>query len=381
MDVFINDIAAFLPNEPVTNEQIEDVLGKINDIPSRTKKIMLRNNKIETRYYAIDRASGRLTHTNAQLTAEAVRRLKPYENFSLADIECMSCGTTSPDLLLPGHALMVLGELGLTECEAVTTSGICICSMTALKFAFMNVATGGTQNAVATGSDLASSYFRAAFFTPGAMPDVDLEEKPMRAFDAEFLRWMLSDGAGAVYLSNQKTPGRISLRIDWIENISYAGELQTCMYAGGIKRPDGSMIGWRETESIDPGAESYKFLIKQDIKLLDREIVRTAKHRALARVIQKHNLRPEEVDWYLPHYSSGYFRDKFYHGMKDINFEIPYEKWFTNLTTKGNTGSASMFIIMEELFHSGRLKKGQKLLCFIPESGRFSHCYMMLTVV
>ena len=381
MDVFINDIAAFLPNAPVTNAEIEDVLGKINDIPSRTKKIMLRNNKIETRHYAIDRSTGRLTHTNARLTAEAVRRLKPYENFALADIECMSCGTTTPDLLFPGHALMVLGELGLTECEAVTTSGICICGMTALKFAFMNVATGCTQNAVATGSDLASSYSRAAFFTPGAVPDIDLEEKPIRAFDAEFLRWMLSDGAGAVFLSGNKNPDRRSLRIDWIENISYAGELDTCMYAGGLKREDGSMIGWRETELIDPGAEAYKFLIKQDTKLLAREIVRTAKHRALARVVQKHNLRPEDIDWYLPHYSSGYFRDKFYNGMKDINFEIPYEKWFTNLTTKGNTGSASIFIIMEELFHSGRLKEGQKLLCFIPESGRFSHCYMMLTVV
>ena len=381
MDVFIKDIAAFLPNEPVNNEEIEDVLGKINDIPSKTKKIMLRNNKIETRYYAVDRSTGRLTHTNAQLTAEAVRRLKPYENFALADIECMSCGTTTPDLLFPGHSLMVLGELGLTECEAVTTAGICICGMTALKFAYMNVAIGCTQNAVATGSDLASSYSRAAFFTPGAIEDTDLEEKPIRAFDTEFLRWMLSDGAGAVYLSNKKNQDRISLRIDWIENISYAGEFETCMYAGGIKREDGSLIGWRETELIGPDDESYKFLIKQDTKLLAREIVRTAKHRALARVIQKHNLRPEGIDWYLPHYSSDYFRDKFYNGMKDINFEIPYEKWFTNLTTKGNTGSASIFIIMEELFHSGRLKEGQKLLCFIPESGRFSHCYMMLTVV
>jgi len=381
MDVFINDIAAFLPNAPVTNAEIEDVLGKINDIPSRTKKIMLRNNKIETRYYAVDRSTGRITHTNAQLTAEAVRRLKPYESFTPADIECMSCGTTSPDLLFPGHALMVLGELGLTECEAVSTAGICICGMTALKFAVMNVATGCSQNAVATGSDTGSSYFRAAFFTPGVIPDVDLEEKPIRAFDAEFLRWMLSDGAGAVYLSNNKNRDRVSLRVDWIENISYAGELETCMYAGGIKKADGSVIGWREIERIDPEAASFKFLIKQDTKLLDREIVRTAIHRALARAVQKHHLRPEGIDWYLPHYSSGYFRDKFYNGMKEINFEIPYEKWFTNLTTKGNTGSASIFIIMEELFHSGRLQEGQKLLCFIPESGRFSHCYMMLTVV
>ncbi len=381
MNVYINDITAFLPHDPVNNDQIEDVLGRINDIPSRTKRIMLRNNKIETRHYAIDRATGKLTHTNAQLAAEAVRKLNPYENFSLDDIECLSCGTTTPDLLFPGHALMVLGELGLPPCDAVTTSGICICGMTALKYAYMNVATDSTKNAVAVGSDLASSYSRATFFAADIAPETDLEEKPIRAFDAEFLRWMLSDGAGAVFLSSKKNKDRISLKIDWIENISYAGQFETCMYAGGVKNEDGTMTGWRETESIDTVAEQYKFLIKQDTKLLAKEIVKTAMDKALASIVKKYKIKPEEIDWFLPHYSSGYFRDKFYNGMKNIDFEIPYERWFTNLAKKGNTGSASIYIIMEELFNSGKLKKGQKLLCFIPESGRFSHCYMMLTAV
>ena len=48
---------------------------------------------------------------------------------------------------------------------------------------------------------------------------------------------------------------------------------------------------------------------------------------------------------------------------------------------KGNTGAASIFIILEERFHSDLIEKGQKLLCFIPESGRFSMCYMLLTAV
>jgi 3-oxoacyl-[acyl-carrier-protein] synthase-3 len=67
--------------------------------------------------------------------------------------------------------------------------------------------------------------------------------------------------------------------------------------------------------------------------------------------------------------------------MKETGFEVPYDKWFTNLPYTGNVGSASIYIIMEELFKSGKLKKGEKLLCFIPESGRFSHCFMLLTVV
>ncbi|BBO90322.1 3-oxoacyl-[acyl-carrier-protein] synthase III C-terminal domain-containing protein [Desulfosarcina ovata] len=63
------------------------------------------------------------------------------------------------------------------------------------------------------------------------------------------------------------------------------------------------------------------------------------------------------------------------------NGDIEADRWFTNLAETGNTGCASIYIILEALFSSGRLEAGQRLLCFIPESGRFSHCFMHLTVV
>lgn len=396
-NVYINDLATFLPNAPVTNETIEDVLGKVNDLPSRTKRIILRNNKIKTRHYALDLETGRLTHTNAQMSAEAIRGLAPYDSFTLDFIECLCCGTSTPDLLIPGHALMVLGELGIPACEAVTTAGICISGMTAFKFAYLNIAAGCSENAVACGSDSAASYLRTRFFAseqPKQLTtDVDLKKKPFRAFDAEFLRWMLSDGAGAAFLSNRKNDTGPSLRVDWMEHVSYAGLLETCMYAGGLKQEDGRMVGWREVEHYEytqangsdendlTTRQASKYLIRQDTKLLEKEIVRTAIDWALARTIKKHDLSPDDFDWYLPHYSSNFFRDKFYQAMKKIGFEIPYDRWFTNLSEKGNTGSASIYIIIEELFKSGQLQKGQKLLCFIPESGRFSHVFMQLTVV
>ena len=102
---------------------------------------------------------------------------------------------------------------------------------------------------------------------------------------------------------------------------------------------------------------------------------------ALVRTIKKRNLKADEVDWFLPHYSSDFFREKVFEAMEKVGFAIPYERWFTNLAYKGNTGSASIYVILEELFHSGKLKEGQKLLCFVPESGRFSMAYMLLTVV
>ena len=380
MNVYINDLASFLPNDPVDNDHIEDVLGRINAIPSKSKAIMLRNNKIQQRYYALDPETGAFTHSNAQLTAEAVRRLKPYEAFQLEDIACLCCGTTSPDVLLPGHALMVMGELGLPPCDAVTTAGICIAGMTALKYACMNVAAGLAFNAVATGSELSSSFLRADFFSVTANPEADLAKKPILAFDADFLRWMLSDGAGAAFLSAEKNPQGISFKVDWIENISFAGEMETCMYAGGWKNEDRTVTGWRAASSAGEAARNNYLAVRQDARLLGKEIVPTMS-RALSQVVQKHGLRAEDIDWYLPHYSSHFFREQFYAGMQAIDFEIPYEKWFTNLYTTGNIGSASIYVIMEALFKSGELTPGQRLLCFIPESGRFSHCFMHLTVV
>ncbi len=100
---------------------------------------------------------------------------------------------------------------------------------------------------------------------------------------------------------------------------------------------------------------------------------------ALARA--RRGLAVEAVDWFLPHMSSEYFRQPLADYMATAGFAIPQEKWFTNLQTKGNTGSASIFIILDELFRSGRLQPGDRLLGFVPESGRFTGSLMHLTVV
>ncbi|MGV8058065.1 MAG: beta-ketoacyl-ACP synthase III [Smithellaceae bacterium] len=380
MEVYINDIAAFLPNEAVTNDEIEEVLGKIHDIRSRIKSRILKNNGIDKRYYAIDRKTGKLNYNNAQLTAEAIRKLQPFAGFSIDQIQCICCGTTIADVICPGHGLMVHGELKIPPCEVITTSGICLSGITAFKAAYMNVALELSDNAVATGSDQASSLMRSNFFEH-LKDEQDLSNHPILGFESDFLRWMLSDAAGAVFMSRKKNEGKISLRVDWIEHVSYAGEMDACMYAGAVKNDDGTLTGWRQLDSPADALEKNFFALKQDTALLNQEMVRVCVDRALARTLDKRKIQAADIDWFLPHYSSEYFRDKLHDAMSAIGFEIPYEKWFTNLSYKGNTGAASIYVMMEEIFHSGRLKKGDRILCFIPESGRFSVAYLMLTVV
>ena len=56
-----------------------------------------------------------------------------------------------------------------------------------------------------------------------------------------------------------------------------------------------------------------------------------------------------------------------------------YKVRFTNLKTKGNTGSAAIFIMLEEAFNNGLFKPGDKILLVVPESARFNYGYIQLT--
>jgi len=377
--VYITNLAAFLPNDPVGNDEIEAVLGQIGPRPSRVRRTILRNNGITSRHYAIDPETLAFTHNNASMTAEAIRGLV-REDFDLAQTDCLATGTTVQDQLAPNHGVMVQGELGLPPCEVVSTSGICLSGMSAFKYAWMGVATGQHRRGIATGSELVSPLLRAENFSAEAQEKLEAVEKnPELAFEKDFLRWMLSDGAGAVLLEPTPGPGPVSLRVDWLDIISYAGQMETCMYCGAVKQEDGSLRGWTVMDQAERAGESA-MAIKQDVRLLNENVMDYTVYHAMTQLREKYDLRPDDYDWFLPHYSSHYFRDQVYDRMKRAGMEIPYERWFTNLSTKGNTGSASIYIILEELFHSGQLEPGQRILCYIPESGRFSTGFLSLTV-
>jgi 3-oxoacyl-[acyl-carrier-protein] synthase-3 len=282
---------------------------------------------------------------------------------------------------MPNHAVMVHGELGIPECEIVATSGICLSGLSALKYAYLSVASGDSNNSVATGSEISSNIMLARNFDAEHEDKVNqLEKRPEIAFEKDFLRWMLSDGAGAMRLSPEPNVDTLSLRIEWIDILSYAHKLEACMYGGAEKVEGGKLKGWT-LYNAEERANKSVFALKQDVKLLDENIVKLTVEQALTTIAKKRGITPADIDFFLPHYSSEYFREKLYSGLKNIDFEVPYEKWFTNLHQKGNTGSASIYIILEELFHSGKLKLGQKLLCYVPESGRFSSGFMLLEVV
>ncbi|SHE84899.1 beta-ketoacyl-ACP synthase III [Chryseobacterium takakiae] len=376
-DVFITKASTYLPNEPVSNDEMETYLGYINEKPSKAKALILRNNKITTRYYALDQ-EGKPTHTNAQITAKAVEGLFD-ENFGKEDIELLSCGTTSADQIQPSHASMVHGELNLNKSIEINTStGLCNSGMNAFNYGFLSVKAGVKENAVCVGSERFSAWMTADKFNHEAENLKLLEERPIIAFKREFLRWMLSDGAGALLLENKPRPDSVSLKVEFIDFYSYAHEIEACMYAGCEKQEDGSLKSWADYPS-DEWLKQSIFALKQDTKILDQYIL-VKGAESLRSSFDKHNLDPNTIDHVLAHISSGYFKEGLKEEFANVGLDFPWEKWFYNLSEVGNIGAGSIFIALEELMNSGKLKKGEKVLLCVPESGRFAYSCALLTV-
>jgi 3-oxoacyl-[acyl-carrier-protein] synthase-3 len=149
------------------------------------------------------------------------------------------------------------------------------------------------------------------------------------------------------------------------------------MYAG-VDDPQ-TLTSWMDFPSQGEAAEQGAINLRQNIRLLD-QVVKLGVEGWI-RLIEAGRIRPAEVDWLLCHYSSHFFRSQIIELLEKAGCMIPEEKWFTNLYTRGNTGCASIYLMLEELFNSGQLEPGQKIFCFVPESGRFTTAYLMLTVV
>ena len=344
IDVFITKASRFLPNDPVENDDMETFLGMVDGKPSKARRVILRRNGIKQRYYALDK-DGNVTHTNVQMAANAVLGLLD-DQLTIDDIDLLSCGTGSPEQLIPSHGVMVHGELGgKKHMEVVSFAGSCCSGADALKYAYMAVKLGLSKNAVAVASERSSAWMRASYFQKESEQLAQLEDHPMLAFQKDFLRWMLSDGAFSVLLQGKPSASGLSLRLDWIDITSYANTKETCMYARML------------SEYIVPLGVQY-----------------------LIEMGKKHQFTPDDVDWFLPHMSSMFFKDVILEETAKQGFFIPEERWFYNLPKIGNIGSASAFAMLEELMDSGLLKQGQKVLVMVPESARFSYCYFMLTV-
>ncbi len=363
--VYVTSTGAYFPGEPVGNGDIDRYIAPINALSPRIKRRILGENGILTRHYAIDE-HGRSTHTCAALAANAVRAcLNGDAEAALTRIDLLAAATSSGDLILPGFANMLQAELRAPAMTTASHHGVCASGMAALQHAALALQHGQQREAMVVAAEFPSRLFKRSRFAPAGY-DAD--------FDAHFLRWMLSDGAGAWHLSTHPGQG-LSLKLEQLHLKSFSGELPLCMQAG--RAPDGRL--WGDHEDFTAADAAGAMLLRQDIRLLP-QLFDVATHEYV-KLAQSGAIDPASVDHFLCHYSSERFAPVVRQCLQLAQLDIPESKWYSNLKFRGNLGSASIFTMLDDFLRERKPKVGETILLFVPESGRFTVAFALLKVV
>jgi 3-oxoacyl-[acyl-carrier-protein] synthase-3 len=364
--VYLNASAFHLPGAPVNNQEMDAFIAPINRVSLRIKKRILDENGIVTRHYAID-AQGKTLQSHSEMAVQAIHNCLDRANITMNKVSLLSVGSSGGDALMPGFANMIQGEMGAHAMQTLSVQGVCAAGVSAIEFAAQAIELNAHANVVVVAAEMPSRMFKHSRFAPR-----DYQSD----FDAHFLRWMLSDGAGALLLGRvPQVKDGLCIKLNWIHQKSFSGDYPVCMQLGLTEDRSKSFLDFdTAAEAEIAGALS----LRQDIRLLPH-LFDVSIHEYV-KLVEEGWIHSTQVDHFLCHYSSEKFMPVVEDLLAKAGMSIPREKWFSNLKTRGNTGAASIFIMLAEFLQNKRLQAGEKILCFIPESGRMTAAFMLFEV-
>jgi 3-oxoacyl-[acyl-carrier-protein] synthase-3 len=286
--VYVTATAAFYPGDAVGNDRIDEYVAPLNGASSRLKRRILAENGIEQRYYSTG-PDGETRFGAAQMAARAVRACLDAARITADQVDMLCTGTSGGDAALPSFANLVQGELAAPPMTTSSHGGVCAAGLAALAHAAMALDAHRASRAVVATSDVPSRLFKRSRFASRGY-DID--------FDAHFLRWMLSDAAGA-WLLETAPRGALSLKLIGVHLRSFSGDYPVCMQVGLAADSRQSYLDY---DSFAAAETDGAYALRQNIRLLPN-LFDLGIHEYV-RLVQAGWLDPGRVDHFLCHYSS-----------------------------------------------------------------------------
>jgi 3-oxoacyl-[acyl-carrier-protein] synthase-3 len=352
---------SYLPGEPVPPERVEDLLGPIRDLPSRIgtraarigAEVITRSG-IRYRYFAIDPATRAQTETNASMAERAVRAALAPSGEAPATIDLIVCASPMADYYCPPTSALVQDRLGIRRCTEIEIHSNCTGAPKALQVALDMLRTHRHRRAAVVYTQLSSAFLRGEFFNPGS---VRLENLA--------LRWMLSDGAGAVILD--RTTDGLQMLDAYVES------------RGGDRKPGmiGGMSGAFMNEVALDGLAVYPALhasgqhhVWQDIGEVNRVAPRQL-IEGLGEMLEAAGIAGADVAHFLLGIPGRHFMTEamvafFVEQIGGDPARAPFDT-----ENFGYCGGATMFIQFDRLVRSGRLRQGEVVAAYLEESSKW----------
>lgn len=317
-----------LPGEPVDNAALSGVFGISEDwidifVGTRT------------RHFGWDPATGKVTHTLADLCAEAAGRALAAAGAGPADLDFLILSTATPDALLPSTATETADLLGLNQLPVHQIQAGCSGAVQALDLARALLA-GGHRTGLVVSGDVSARFLRHG-------------QDAAELATQELVNYVLfGDGAGAAVVTTEP-----------YDDSAVAVRALLHRFAGRGRAP-GQIVGWRglsETEQDRPMLfEDYK-TIEEQVPALTGEIV--------WELLDSAGWSARQLDYLLPPQLSGHMTDRIVAGLG----LPPGCREVSCVRDTGNTGNALPLLQLDLLLD--RLAPGERALAVSVESSKW----------
>ncbi|MGI6348848.1 MAG: ketoacyl-ACP synthase III [Eubacteriaceae bacterium] len=300
MNFEILGTGSYVPEHVVTNED----LSKIVDTSDEwiTERTGIRQRRI---------AVAEATH---DLAYEAAKAALADANVEPNELDMILCATISSDLASPSTAIMVQKMLGAT-CPAMDISAACSGFVYTLDVAAGFFARGKVKKMLVIGAERLSKM-------------LDWEDRTTCV--------IFADGAGAVVL----------------------GEGEAYLSSKLTTKGDDDVIKIPNHIGISPFSTLEEE--KPCINMKGREVFKFAVNAMcndVKEVLEQAGLNQQDVSYVIPHQANLRIIDSVRRKM-----EIAPEKYCHNIEKYGNTSSASIPLVLDELNKEGKLKTGDYLV-------------------
>ena len=303
-------IGAYVPEKILTNADLEKMVDT-------TDEWIIKRTGIKERHIA---AKDEMTSDMAKKACElALAR----SGIAKEEIDLVLCATVTPDYFnMPSTACIISDKLGIRDVQAFDISAACSGFVYLLSIAKAFIESGMKKNVLIVGAEKFSSI-------------VDYTDRSTCI--------LFGDGAGAAVISatTNKEEGIIDLHAS--ADGAYADFLVTP--APGCVNPVSQKV-------IDEGLNFVQMKGNETFKLAVKTLTKDVKE-----ILAKNKINSEDIPHFIPHQAN-------YRIIKAVGAALKMKEEQVVLTVGkfGNTSAASIPMAINDIWESGRLKKGELML-------------------
>ncbi len=348
---------SYLPGKPISIEEVDYYLGELTKAPKKLQKWLIRmkdlmKEMLEVEYYhfAIDPETREFTDDNITMSVKAAQKALKEAKLNPEDIDLIVYGSAHQDQM-PTASVRIQEALKIEQCGEISIHANCTSAYKALLIASDFIRSGRYKNALVLSSSMSSSELRAEYYNQELVKKEEL-----------FLRYFLSDGAGAFVLqaADEKKNG-LFVEYTYMESI-------------GGKKPS-AMKNRRPAYWMNP-KEEYE-LGYHHLAQMFNEQLRTHFHdedgsvflKGLKRMLEEYPININELRYFQVNFPSKHISELVMDECEQLG--IDRNTLYSKMASMGYAGPPMAFISIDRIISEEKLDPNDLILSFVTEVSKF----------